>query len=325
MTGSGLSITKWEIITGTIPPLNSEDWQKAFEQYQKTPQYQKLNEGMPIKAFKKIYFWEYLHRLWARGMGFIFLLPLMFFLYKKWIDKQLLSRLVVVFLLAAGVASFGWIMVASGLISRPWVNAYKLSVHLCLALILYVYLMWLALKYAYPNYRISNGSKTLFCFLLLIGLQIGLGGLMSGMKAALVYPTFPDYSGSYIPRLLLDTDSWSVDNFYDYDRSAWMPALVQVLHRTLGYILFIIGCVLILRFRKHWWGLGIRWSPPFMFLLLITQIIVGIMVLIKSISEIPVVLGVMHQAVAILLLTIVVYLKYFDQPTDQFAGDRKEA
>ena len=142
LTGSGLSITKWEIITGTLPPMNDAQWEEAFDLYKVTPQYEKINEGMSMKQFKFIYFWEYIHRLWGRFMGIVFIIPFLIFWRKGWIDKKLMSRLAWVIPMAALVASFGWIMVASGLNDRPWVNTYKLTLHLSLALILYAYLLW---------------------------------------------------------------------------------------------------------------------------------------------------------------------------------------
>jgi len=130
LTGSGLSITKWEIVTGTIPPLNSADWEEAFDLYKATPQYKQINKGMSMSEFKFIYFWEFIHRLWARTMGFVFLFPFLFFLGTQRFSKKLFKQLIVVFLLAALVASLGWIMVASGLRDLPWVSPYKLTLHL---------------------------------------------------------------------------------------------------------------------------------------------------------------------------------------------------
>jgi len=145
LTGSGLSITKWEIVTGTLPPLNEATWLSEFELYKGTPQYEKMNEGMSLSDFKFIYFWEYFHRLWARMMGFAFIIPLAYFLFKGYIDRALGKRLGLVFLAAALTASFGWIMVASGLIERPLVNAYKLSMHLGIAFITFGILLWTTL------------------------------------------------------------------------------------------------------------------------------------------------------------------------------------
>ena len=152
ITGSGLSITKWEIVTGTFPPLTESKWQEEFDAYKKTPQYQKINKGMMLgsvfdsSSFKFIYFWEYFHRLWARLMGFVFVIPLLFFYVKKWVDKKLLVKLSYVFLGATLAAFFGWIMVASGLKERPWVNAYNLSLHLGIALLTLGFLLHASLS-----------------------------------------------------------------------------------------------------------------------------------------------------------------------------------
>ena len=146
LTGSGLSITRWDIVTGTIPPLNDIAWEEAFNLYKQTPQYQKINQGMDMSEFKFIFFWEYIHRLWARTMGFVFLIPFLFFLLKRSIKQETLRNLGVVVSLAAAAAFFGWVMVASGLVNRPWVNAYKLTVHLGLGISLFIYLFYTFLK-----------------------------------------------------------------------------------------------------------------------------------------------------------------------------------
>lgn len=125
---------KMEIVTGTLPPLNDEGWNDEFNKYQETPQYEKLNKGMSLSEFKFIYFWEYFHRLWARIMGIVFIVPFLLFYTKGMLSRNMLTDLGVVIFLAALAACFGWIMVASGLIDRPWVNAYKLSIHLLLGI-----------------------------------------------------------------------------------------------------------------------------------------------------------------------------------------------
>ncbi|MCB0662592.1 MAG: COX15/CtaA family protein, partial [Saprospiraceae bacterium] len=208
LTGSGLSITKWEIVTGAMPPLNEAAWMSEFDLYKATPQYQKINEGMSLSEFKFIYFWEYLHRLWARTMGFVFLIPFLIFWRKGYIDKPLMKRLGIVVLLAAIVAAFGWIMVASGLVDRPWVNAYKLTLHLSLALVVFGYLLWTTFfTYDTPKAAswvtedLKGGINILFG---LVIIQIMLGGLMSGMHAALVYPTWPLMHDSFLPGLIFE-------------------------------------------------------------------------------------------------------------------------
>ena len=141
LTGSGLSITRWEVVTGAIPPLSQADWEEAFNLYQQTPQYHKINKGMTLGEFKFIYFWEYFHRLWARLMFFVFVFPFAWFWWRGMLSPLLRRRLWVVVLLAGLEGFFGWIMVASGLTKRPWVNAYNLTLHLSMGIIIFGYLL----------------------------------------------------------------------------------------------------------------------------------------------------------------------------------------
>ena len=176
LTESGLSITKWEVISGTLPPLSENDWVQQFDLYKSTPQYKEINEGMDLDDFKFIYFWEYIHRFWARIMGLVFIVPFLYFLFKGYIDRVLLKNLSVVILFALLAATFGWIMVASGLVERPWVNAYKLSIHLMIAFSVYISLLWtfLCARDANPGFALpSENIKVLlwFVFILLV-LQI---------------------------------------------------------------------------------------------------------------------------------------------------------
>jgi len=316
LTGSGLSITKWEIVTGTLPPMNTVQWEEAFELYKATPQYEKINEGMELKDFKFIYFWEYFHRLWARLMGLVFAIPFFIFLRKGWLDKMLKRRLLIVVLMAAVVASFGWLMVASGLVERPWVNAYKLTMHLSLALILFSYLLWTTFKVFQPYKQVFHSKmlkKGALTLLIVLSLQIILGGIMSGMKAALFYPTWPDMSGELIPSVLLDGAEWTGQNFINYDKTPFMSALIQILHRTTAYLLTVIGLWYIIS------GLKQQTSPLFrqtLFLfigLLFLQVMLGILTVMNSIGSIPVGLGVYHQAGALLLLGSLLFLNYLLQ------------
>ncbi len=313
LTESGLSITEWELVRGTLPPLNAAGWEAEFEAYKLTPQYKKINEGMSMSEFKFIYFWEYFHRLWARTMGFVFAIPFFFFLYKGWIDRMLKRRLITVVLLAAVVASFGWIMVASGLVERPWVNAYKLTMHLSLALILFSYLLWTTFKVFRPFTQVIHSSmlkRGALLILSVLSVQIVLGGIMSGMKAALFFPTWPDMNGEWLPALLLDASAWNVDNFINYDQTPFMSALIQFLHRSTAYLLIIIGLSYFFR------GIKQTTSPLFkrgLYLfagMLIIQVLLGILTVINSKAQVPVDLGVYHQAGALILLGLVLYLNY---------------
>lgn len=313
LTGSGLSITKWEIVTGTLPPLNSTEWDEAFDLYKATPQYQKINDGMSMSEFKFIYFWEYFHRLWARMMGLIFIIPFTIFWMKGYFDKVLLRRLGVVLFLAAVVASFGWIMVASGLINRPWVNAYKLTMHLSLAFLLYSYLLWTTFKVIVPNKHVFHSvllKKWTIFISALISIQIVLGGIMSGTKASLYYPSWPDMNGQLIPDVLTDSSQWIVENFVNYDSGTFMVALIQIIHRTTAYALFFIGLAFIYLVFKRIVKQRFRTASLLLISMLVIQMTLGILTLLYSKGTIPVGLGVMHQGGALLLLSIALYLTF---------------
>lgn len=313
LTGSGLSITKWEIVTGTLPPMNAVQWDAEFELYKATPQYAKINAGMSMSEFKFIYFWEYFHRLWARLMGFVFAIPFVIFWRKGWIDPPLMKRLGITVLLAAVVASFGWIMVASGLIERPWVNAYKLTMHLSLALLLYSYLLWTVFKVFQPNvdgFPHSVWKTWAKGITFLTAIQLVLGGIMSGAKAGLLYPTWPDMNGEVVPMVLLTSSMWNVENFVNYDASAFMPALIQFLHRGTAYVLFISALYFVWRLFSLSPNTRIRQASVLLITVLVVQVLLGIVTVINCVGQIPVLWGVLHQVGGILVLSAVLYLDY---------------
>ena len=307
ITGSGLSITKWEIVTGTLPPLNEADWKDEFDLYKETPQYKKINQGMSLSEFKFIYFWEYFHRLWARMMGFVFIIPLFFFVIKGWTDKRLLIRLSYVFGAAMLAAVFGWIMVASGLVERPWVNAYKLSLHLSIALLTFGLLLWLFFdvflerKYCFD---LKFFRKVSWLFLIALVIQMFLGAVVSGMRAALYYPSWPDMNGVFIPEILLDGSNWSLSSIVDYDRDALMPALIHVLHRNWAYVVYGIGMYFAIKALRYPFKRLVHITSMALIIFLNIQLLLGVMVLLNSKSSIPVFYGVMHQAIAIFIFSI---------------------
>ena len=312
LTGSGLSITKWEIITGTLPPLNNKKWESEFDRYKATPQYEKINQGMSLNEFKFIYFWEYFHRLWARLMGLVFLIPFVYFWIKGVLPRMLRIRLFMVIVLAILVASLGWIMVASGLISRPWVNAYKLAMHLSLALILFGYLLWvyyneaLASKISIHNGFIKRWARVLF---LVLALQIVLGGIMSGMKAGLAYPTWPDMNGELIPLDIFKNEVWSWNTFVHYDSNYFMAMIIQFFHRGTAYL---FGLLALLFFWKNYLSKPTFYKHTVFWMagLTVIQILLGILTVINSQGVIPLWYGVLHQAFAIFLLTSVLLINF---------------
>jgi len=310
ITGSGLSITKWEIVTGTLPPLTDKAWNDAFDLYKNTPQYQKINQGMELSQFKFIYFWEYFHRLWARLMGFVFLFPFIFFIVKKWIDPWMIRQLCLVIFWAMMAAVFGWIMVASGLVDRPWVNAYKLSLHLGIALATLSFLVWGTYKAFDLQKQAVNNSylyKLAVWFLVALILQIFFGAVVSGMRAALYYPSWPDLNGQLIPEVLMESESWNLSNLVDYDKDAFMPALIHVLHRNWGYFVYAFGMFLSIRVLRYpLKAIFYRFNIG-LIVFLNLQVLLGILTLLNAKATIPLFYGIMHQAVAIFILCIALF------------------
>ena len=307
LTGSGLSITRWEIVTGTIPPLSHQAWEEEFALYRETPQYQQINVGMSLSQFKFIYFWEYIHRLWARTMGFVFIIPFLIFLLRGSIHKALLRRLMIVVGIAALAAIFGWIMVASGLVERPWVNAYKLTIHLGLGISLFIFLFytWSKEKGLSTILTTKQLKSQLFWLIILCVIQVCFGGFVSGMKAALNYPTWPLMHSHWIPEELLKSENWTWNSFLMYDHFAFMPALVQFVHRNLGYIL-ALGLIY---FAWSWLRVNVgkyRWVAYSLTGAVFTQVLLGVLVLLGSKGSIPLLTGVLHQGTGILLLTAMV-------------------
>lgn len=308
LTGSGLSITKWEIVTGTLPPLNTKAWKAEFDLYKNTPQYKIINQDMDLKKFKFIYFWEYVHRLWARLMGFVFLFPLIYFIGRKYIPRWLIKHLILIFLLAAGTASAGWIMVQSGLVKGPWVNAYKLTAHLIMACFTLIALTHTYLKCTHTNISISTGFRKLsLIILVIIILQISFGGMVAGMRSAVAYPTWPDMNGQFIPEIIYNMNQGNVNNVVNYYDSQFAPALTQFIHRIIAYILYVLVLLLTIKLlrsktqRKNAW-LGL--------VLINVQLLLGILTLLMSKGYIPLLPAVMHQLVAFLIF-IVVYKIYY--------------
>lgn len=309
LTGSGLSITKWDIVIGSIPPLNASAWTETFELYKQTPQYQKINEGMSMDQFKFIFFWEYFHRLWARIMGFVFLLPFIFFLFRKSLSSKTLRRLGIIILLAATAALFGWVMVASGLIDRPWVNAYKLTVHLGLGISLFIYLFytWLTKRGIVPIKLTGHWKKYIHLLILLVIAQVCFGGMVSGMKSSLLYPSWPLMNDQWIPDIVWHGSHWNIDNFLFYDQSGFIPTLVQVIHRNLAYLIVLFVLVFSYRWIKSQ-NSQLHWVAYTLFGIIIVQVLLGILTLIGSHGSIPVFYGVLHQGVGILTLTFLFYI-----------------
>ncbi len=317
LTESGLSITEWKPLSGAMPPLNAADWQEEYEKYAASPQFEKVFADISMADFKFIYFWEWFHRQWARIMGLVFIVGFLIFWRKGWLGGRLMRRLGITVLLAALAASFGWIMVASGLHDRPWVNAYKLTMHLSLGITLFCYLLWTTLKVLYPlerSYPQLGVNKWRWPLNIVLGLQLILGGIMSGARTAIVYPEWPLMKGEFLPSVITDLKMWTVDNFVNYEQSVFQPALIQFLHRITAYLLIVIVIGYLFKtFSKPQKGLLVK-TNALLVTLLITQALLGIATVMNSVGQVPVGLGVAHQFGAIALVGAVVFINYLHHP-----------
>jgi heme a synthase len=315
LTDSGLSITEWEVVKGTLPPLNETEWQLSFEKYKTfaKKQYESLHSDMTIEKFKQIYFWEYFHRLWARLMGFVFVIPFVIFLIRKKIDSTLIKRLLIVILLASLSAIFGWLMVASGLSDdkRTWVNAYNLLIHLILASSLFSYLFWTYYHYSFPSkyQRIElKEYKLLYTIGIILFLQIAFGALMAGMKAALVFPyPFIIPKWQVLKTIFVSSPALHFADWIDYEPNPTIKLIVQIIHRCTA---FILGFLSIWFFYINKSKMFIAPSFLIFYILLIIQIALGILTVMFSLGKVPVVLGVVHQLTAFLLLASYLWIVF---------------
>ncbi len=316
LTDSGLSITEWKIIQGTIPPLNQAEWQTAFDQYKVAArkQYETLHAGMTLGEFKVIFFWEYFHRLWARLMGFVFLFPFLFFLWKKWLPAWMVRRLGVVIGLAVLAAVFGWIMVRSGLNNdtRTWVSAYKLMTHLGIATALFGYLYWIWLRAAQPLPTDGGQAKLRrlgWTVAVILCIQIAFGGLMAGMRAALIHPHFPVFiEGSAFWNALVA--GAAPGHLLDYEPSTFPKVVVQILHRGMAWVLVALAFLFFWRIQKQGGSERLRTSSRVFISFLVVQVLLGILTIVSSVGRVPVLWGALHQATALILLAALLTVNY---------------
>ena len=299
LTESGLSITEWAPVTGTIPPLSQQAWKEAFEAYQRIPEYQQLNRGMTLDEFKTIYFWEYVHRLWARLIGLVIAVIFVHFLVRGGLSKQLNWRLATLLFLTAGQGALGWFMVTSGLADRTDVSQYRLAAHLGLALIIYLLAVWTAADLFWSNTtaRESSPSPALQRAVGWITISVFItamaGSFVAGLDGGRVYNTFPLMDGRLVPGGYFSLTPWWRNVFENV-------IAVQFNHRwmavgTLGAIVYVW-----LRGRSMNLGSAARpWlhSLPVVGLF---QVVLGIGTLILVA---PIWLAALHQAGAVLLLT----------------------
>jgi cytochrome c oxidase assembly protein subunit 15 len=298
LTESGLSIVQWKPVTGALPPLNQEQWRQAFDGYKTIPQYRELNAGMDLAQFKTIFWWEWSHRLLGRMIGVAYLLPFLWFLWRGALGADLRRRLWLIFGLGALQGAVGWWMVASGLSERVEVSQYRLATHLVLALLIYASIVWTLRRLA-QNPPPAATPRLKITAMVLLGLtfvQLYLGALVAGLRAGLVYNTWPDIDGGLVPaaaRLFFEAPWWR--NLFDNTLT------VQFEHRMTAYVLFALAVLHAVDALRSRAGVAAIRGALWLAAAITLQATLGVLTLLH---HVPIDLALTHQAVAIAVLTL---------------------
>jgi cytochrome c oxidase assembly protein subunit 15 len=287
LTESGLSIVEWQPIAGALPPLSQADWETLFAKYRATPQFARAFPDMDLEGFKRIFWWEYLHRLLGRAIGLVFLVPFLWFLLRGRLDRPLAWKLAGIFVLGALQGALGWYMVKSGLVAEPRVSHFRLTAHLGLALAIFAAELWIALDLLRPR----TGARPAGFALALAGLVYLMalsGGFVAGLRAGHAYNTFPLMNGHLVPPETFMLEPW-------WRNFLWNVAAVQLAHRAFFWLLLVIVPLL-------WWRLRdseARLPAHCLLGMFALQATLGISTLVL---KVPIPLAAAHQGGAVLLL-----------------------
>jgi cytochrome c oxidase assembly protein subunit 15 len=282
LTESGLSIVEWRPVTGALPPLTEADWQGEFDKYKTSPQFQKTFSEIGLDGFKRIFWWEYTHRLLARTIGVVFLLPFLYFLVTRKIQGALIWKLGGIFVLGGLQGALGWYMVKSGLVDDPRVSHLRLTAHLGLALLIFSFELWIALQLLKSNSRKNPLALIVVAVVFLMALS---GGFVAGLRAGHAYNTFPLMNGHIVPPEAFQLEPW-------WDNFLWNVATVQLVHRTIFWLLLLLIPTL-------WWNHRKQLPANALLAAFGLQALLGISTLLLAV---PVHLAACHQAGAVLLL-----------------------
>jgi heme a synthase len=303
LTESGLSMVEWKPLIQDIPPLTDAQWQAVFAKYQASPQYLQVNHGMSLGEYQGIYWWEWTHRLIAQLIGAAFALPFLYFLIRRQLPRRLIPYLVGLFVLGGLQGLLGWAMVASGLVDRPSVSHYRLAAHLSMDLTIYSLTLWTAFFVSQPRAPALTPAphqpilqRHAVLGLTALAITIVWGAFTAGLRAGLVYNTFPMMGGNFVPPDLLAQHPWW-SNFVENHGA------VQFTHRMLAMTTGLILIALALRLRAPTVAPELRKAATALFAVVALQIFLGVETVL---NQVPVWLGALHQANAILLLGIVV-------------------
>ena len=283
LTRSGLSIVEWQPLIGALPPLSQADWEALFAAYRETPEFQLVNFDMTLAGFKTIFWWEYIHRLLARGIGLVFLLPYLFFVLRKKLSRPLAWQLGGIFALGALQGAMGWIMVKSGLVDDPKVNPVRLMAHLGLALAIFSAELWLAMGLVWRKEEpLGRFAIAIPVIVFLMALS---GGMVAGLRAGYAYNTFPLMNGHLVPPEVLVLEPWWRNFLYNM-------ATVQLVHRAFFWTLALL-------IPLAWWRARRTAAGNALLAAFVLQAALGISTLLLGV---PIGLGSAHQGGAVLLL-----------------------
>ncbi|WP_420602412.1 COX15/CtaA family protein [Flagellimonas sp.] len=301
LTHSGLSISDYKLITGTLPPMGQQEWEEAFELYKQYPEYQKLNYHFTLEDFKSIYFWEWLHRVIGRLIGIVFIVPFLIFLIRGKLDGPTIKKCLVLLFLGGFQGFLGWYMVKSGLVDRPDVSHYRLAAHLTTAFITFAYSLWVALDLIYPSKKeINKNIRNLIGFgLVVLIIQIIWGAFVAGLDAGFIHNHWPMMSeGKLIHETVYIEQQPVINNFIEGKSG------VQFIHRYLAYI--VVAIIGLIWHRTKTLNLtqmqekGIKT----LLILVLVQFLLGVFTLIYAV---PLILGVAHQIGAFFLLAAMTF------------------
>jgi heme a synthase len=301
LTQSGLSIVDWQPIMGILPPLSDAQWHETFDRYRQFPEYQVLRRGMTLDEFKFIFFWEYLHRMAARAIGIVFLIPFVYFWARGHLTKPLATRTLLLFALGAMQGVMGWFMVMSGLVERPSVSHYRLAAHLSLAFVIFAYALWLVRDLSVGVRRAVAGGDTirlmrrgLAVLGTLLAIQIVWGAFVAGLKAGLYFNTFPLMGGRLVPANLLGLEPALLNFVHN-------PIAVQWTHRVIGTVLGFAAFAFFIRVLRAGADRVSQRLNATLLAAIVMQYVLGVLTLIYLV---PVALGVVHQGMAMIVFGV---------------------
>lgn len=310
LTHSGLSIVEWQPILGTIPPRDHAEWEATFDKYKQTPQYQKVNHQMALDEFKGIFYWEYWHRILGRTIGMVFLLPFLYFLFSRKIERALALRLLGIFVLGGMQGAMGWYMVKSGLVDDPRVSQYRLTAHLSLAFLIFIAMFWVALgllakrRAATTNVALASLQRIDFGLTLLVLYMVVSGGFVAGIRAGKAYNSFPLMNGHIVPPEIFMLSPWYM-NFFEN------MATVQFDHRLGAWLLAFLMPWFSFKLHQQAHAAGVsvraRSVAKLVLLALAIQIALGISTLLLAV---PIGLGAAHQGGSMVVLGLMLWLNH---------------